>query len=176
MRITTGVANMMFHKPTFSGVTEAQRLLITHWYECRTPDGLVPRDAIDPGTVRSTLACLSIVEINETGEGRFRIAGSRLRDIFGQDVRGRQVAEIAGAYGEGYALGLLSAVERGEPVGGVMETGGRLHAWLRLPLADDYGHLTQVMCHDELIAHRRALLPTGLEGQPPRAPVPRFAA
>lgn len=164
----------MYHKPIFSGVTEAQRLLIAHWHECQTAAGLVPRDAIDPGTVRSTLACLSIVEINEVGEGRFRIAGSRLRDIFGQDVRGRQVDEIAGAHGEGYALGLLAAIERGVPVGGVIETGARLHAWLRLPLADDCGHLTQVMCHDELVPNRRALLP-GTE--PLFTPAkPRFAA
>ncbi|MDP1554448.1 MAG: PAS domain-containing protein [Hyphomonas sp.] len=162
----------MFHKPNFSGVTEAQRLLIAHWYECRTSGGLVPRDAIDPGIVRSTLACLSIVEISEIGEGRFRIAGSRLRDIFGMDVRGRRVAEIAGAHGECYALGLTSAIERGLPVGGVIETGGRLHAWLRLPVADEFGDLTMVLCHDELIASRRALLP------PSEAPEtsPRFAA
>ncbi|MBK8196834.1 MAG: PAS domain-containing protein [Acidobacteria bacterium] len=164
----------MFQKPHFSGVTEAQRLLIDHWHACRGVAGHVPRDAIDPGTVRSTLACLSIVEINETGEGRFRIAGSRLRDIFGLDVRGRPVAEIAGAHGEGYALGLLAAIERGVPVGGVMETGGRLHAWLRLPLADDYGNLTQVLCHDELVANRRALLPAA---EAPFTPAkPRFAA
>lgn len=162
----------MFSKPNFSGVTEAQRLLIAHWYACRASDGLVPRDAIDPGIVRSTLACLSVVEVDEEGEGRFRIAGSRLRDIFGMDVRGRRVAEIAGAHGECYALGLTSAVERGLPVGGVIETGGRLHAWLRLPVADDLGDLTMVICHDELIPSRRALLP------PADAPEtsPRFAA
>ena len=103
----------MLNEPNFSGVTEAQRLLITYWYGCRASDGLVPRDAIDPGIVRSTLACLSVVEVNEVGEGRFRIAGSRLRDIFGMDVRGRRIAEIAGAHGECYALGLTSAVQRG---------------------------------------------------------------
>lgn len=162
----------MFNEPNFSGVTEAQRLLITHWYGCRAPDGLVPRDAIDPGIVRSTLACLSVVEVNEEGEGRFRIAGSRLRDIFGMDVRGRRIAEIAGAHGECYALGLTSAVERGLPVGGVIETGGRLHAWLRLPVADDYGTLTMVICHDELIPSRRALLPTSDAAETS----PRFAA
>lgn len=162
----------MFHKPNFSGVTEAQRLLIAHWYACRTSEGLVPRDAIDPGIVRSTLACLSIVEIGEAGEGRFRIAGSRLRDIFGMDVRGRRVAEIAGTHGECYALGLSSALERGAPIGGVIETGQRLHAWLRLPVADDYGALTMVLCHDELIPSRRALLPV----EEHKAPTPRFAA
>lgn len=144
----------MSGKANFSGITEAQRLLINHWLDCHDASGLVPREAIDPGTVRSTLACLSIVEMDETGSGRFRIAGSRLRDIFGMDVRGRQVSEIAGTHGECYALGLAAAIERGVPVGGVMETGGRLHAWLRLPLADDAGHLTQVLCHDELIASR----------------------
>jgi len=162
----------MFNEPNFSGVTEAQRLLIAHWYACRASDGLVPRDAIDPGIVRSTLACLSVVEVNEEGEGRFRIAGSRLRDIFGMDVRGRRIAEIAGAHGECYALGLTSAVERGLPVGGVIETGGRLHAWLRLPVADDYGTLTMVICHDELIPSRRALLPTSDAAETS----PRFAA
>jgi hypothetical protein len=162
----------MLNEPNFSGVTEAQRLLITYWYGCRASDGLVPRDAIDPGIVRSTLACLSVVEVNEVGEGRFRIAGSRLRDIFGMDVRGRRIAEIAGAHGECYALGLTSAVQRGLPVGGVIETGGRLHAWLRLPVADDYGTLTMVICHDELIPSRRALLPTSDAAETS----PRFAA
>lgn len=165
----------MISKQNFSGVTEAQRLLLAHWQECRTSGGRVPRDAIDPGIVRSTLACLSIVELDESGEGRFRIAGSRLRDIFGMDVRGRRVAEIAGAHGECYALGLSSAVERGLPVGGVIETGGRLHAWLRLPLADDYDQLTQVLCHDELIAHRRELLPAKPDTARTEAK-PRFAA
>lgn len=165
----------MFNKPNFSGVTEAQRLLISHWHGCRASDGLVPRDAIDPGIVRSTLACLSVVEINEDGEGRFRIAGSRLRDIFGMDVRGRRVAEIAGAHGECYALGLSSAVERGLPVGGLIETGSRLHAWLRLPVADDFGALNMVICHDELIQSRRAALPAQAEASGPGTE-PRFAA
>lgn len=149
----------MFHKPIYSGVTEAQRLLIAHWYECRESDGHVPRDAIDAGIVRSTLANLSIVEIDEIGRGRFRIAGSHLRDLFGMDVRGLPVSEVAGTHGEGYALGLISAVQQGVPVGGVTETGNGLHVWLRLPLTDDDGALTQVLCHDERVAHRHELLP-----------------
>lgn len=149
----------MFDKHSFSGVTEAQRLLIAHWYERRTAEGFVPREAIDPGIVRTTLASLSVVEIDESGEGRFRIAGSRLRDIFGLDVRGRKVAEIAGAHGECYALGLSAALERGLPVGGLIETGERLHAWLRLPVVDEDGDLSLVICHDELISTRQALIP-----------------
>lgn len=149
----------MSNKQNFAGITEAQRLLIAHWHAVRAADGRVAREAIDPGTILPALASLSIVEVNEAGEGRFRIAGSRLRDHFGMDVRGRRVDEIAGAHGECYALGLTAALERGVPVGGIMEQGGRLHAWLRLPLADEHGDLTQVLCHDEFIAHQRDLLP-----------------
>lgn len=165
----------MFNKPNFTGVTEAQCLLIAHWHACRASDGLVARDAIDPGIVRSTLACLSVVEVDAAGEGRFRIAGSRLRDIFGMDVRGRRVAEIAGAHGDCYALGLSSAVERGLPVGGLIETGNRLHAWLRLPVADDFGDLTMIICHDELIPVRRAAAAARPEASGPGTE-PRFAA
>ncbi|MFN7179714.1 PAS domain-containing protein [Hyphomonas sp.] len=149
----------MSNQSKYAGITEAQRLLITHWHQVRDADGRVAREAIDPGTILSTLACLSIVEMDAAGEGRFRIAGSRLRDLFGMCVRGRRVAEIAGTHGECYALGLTAALERGEPVGGIMEQGGRLHAWLRLPLTDEYGHLTQVLCHDEFLAHRQQSLP-----------------
>lgn len=149
----------MSNSQFFSGLTEAQRLLIAHWHAVRAADGRVPREAIDPGTILPALASLSIVEMDEAGEGRFRIAGSRLRDLFGMDVRGRRVAEIAGTHGECYALGLNAALDRGVPVGGVIEQGGRLHAWLRLPLADENGQLTQVLCHDEFIAQRRDPLP-----------------
>ncbi|MFN7054260.1 PAS domain-containing protein [Hyphomonas sp.] len=141
----------MRHKNGFAGVTPAQQALVGYWQACRDSLGCVARDTINPGVFRSMLANISLVEIDAGGEGRFRIAGSRLRDLFGTEVRGRPVAEIAGAHGECYALGLSAAIERGEPVGGLIETGGRIHAWLRLPLAGEDGRLSQVLCHDELL-------------------------
>lgn len=147
----------MRQQNVFAGITDAQEVLIQHWQSRRDGEGRVARDNIDPGALRSALACISIVELDEAGEGRFRIAGSRLREIFGVEVRGMRLAEIAGAHGECYALGLSAALERGEPVGGVIETGGRIHAWLRLPLVGDDGQLSQVLCHDELLASRRLI-------------------
>ena len=44
------------------------------------------------------------------------------------------------------------------PVGGVIETGNRLHAWLRLPLTGADGRINQVLCHDEELASRHLLL------------------
>ena len=166
----------MRQQNVFAGVTDAQQVLIQHWQSRRDGEGRVARDNIDPGALRSALACISIVEIDEAGESRFRIAGSRLREIFGVEVRGMRLAEIAGAHGECYALGLSAALERGEPVGGVIEIGGRIHAWLRLPLAGDDGSLNQVLCHDELLPSRRMLRTNPTNDGLIQHPRPRYAA
>jgi hypothetical protein len=166
----------MRQQNVFAGITDAQEVLIQHWQSRRDGEGRVARDNIDPGALRSALACISIVEVDEAGEGRFRIAGSRLREIFGVEVRGMRLADIAGAYGECYALGLSAALERGEPVGGVIETGGRIHAWLRLPLVGDDGQLSQVLCHDELLASRRLIRSAPQDGGLIQHPRSRFAA
>lgn len=166
----------MRQQNVFAGVTDAQQVLIGHWQSRRDGEGRVAREDIDPGALRSALACVSIVEIDAAGESRFRIAGSRLREIFGQEVRGMRLAEIAGAYGDCYTLGISAALERGEPVGGVIETGGRIHAWLRLPLIGDDGQLSQVLCHDELLASRRLLRPAQSDDSLIQHPRPRFAA
>jgi hypothetical protein len=163
---------------SFRGITRDQRELIAYWHSRKGPDGLVRRAVIDPGAFRRMLASISIVAFDDTSQGRFRIAGSALRDVFGMDVRGRRVDEIAGAHGETYALGLLAALERRQPVGGVIDTGGRAHSWLRLPLAGEDGQASQVLCHDQIFTSREALLIAS--GAGPEAPVPvsspRFAA
>lgn len=148
-----GVAEMS-KKTVFSGITDSQKNLIEYWCRLRDSDGLVRRESIDPGQFRSMLASISIVEFDRSGTGRFRIAGSRLREIFGMEARGRKVADVVGANGDAYCLGLSSALDRGAPVGGLIEQNGRLHAWLRLPLAGADGQLTQVLCHDELVPAR----------------------
>jgi len=166
----------MRQQNVFAGITAAQQQLIRHWQARRTKAGLVPRESLDPGALRSMLASISIVDMGPDGVGRFRIAGSRLRDIFGMEVRGRLVSEIAGAHGDCYALGLSAALERGEPVGGLIETGGRIHVWLRLPLAGEDGRLSLVLCHDELFASRQALIPALAPEMLVQQPKPRFAA
>ncbi|MCA8901291.1 MAG: PAS domain-containing protein [Hyphomonas sp.] len=165
----------MTKQNVFGGVTAVQRQLIGYWCALQDESGVVHRDALDPGHLRSMLACISIVEFDREGRGRFRIAGSRLRDLFGFEARGRFIEDVVGEHAETYALGLSTAIDRGAPVGGVIETGGPLHAWLRLPLAGPEGHVTQVLCHDELLVSRRLLL-TPPAGAPVHARTGRFAA
>lgn len=154
----------MSNEPIFQGVTVAQRDLITYWRSLRDHSGRVLRSAIDPGEFRAVLAIISLVEIEVNGDCRFRIAGSRLRQIFGKEARGQLVSEIAGRHGDAYTLGLSAALERAAPVGGVIKDEGQLHAWLRLPLLNRDGQMTQILCLDELVSGRRAMLET-LEAQ-----------
>ena len=142
----------------FKGMTAVQRSLVDYWCRLRESDGVPRRDSVDPGHLCSMLASISIVEFDESGAGRVRIAGSRLRDLLGFEARGRRLEDVACTAAETFFLGLSSAIEREAPVGGVIESGGRLHAWLRLPLAGPDGRISQVLCHDELLASRHLLL------------------
>ncbi|MEE2920319.1 MAG: PAS domain-containing protein [Pseudomonadota bacterium] len=142
----------MTKQNVFKGVTDSQQKLIEYWCSLRDSHGYVRRDSMDPGRFCAMLASISIVEFNEEGAGRFRIAGSRLRQIFGMEARGRRIEDVLGEHGEAYCLGLAAALERRGPVGGkIRQEDGRIHAWLRLPLAGPDGRLTQVLCHDELL-------------------------
>lgn len=139
-------------KSVYKGITQAQNDLIAYWCSLRGSDGNVQRADMDPGKFRSMLANISIVEFDRSGTGRFRLTGSRLRDIIGMEGRGRRVEELVGTLGETYALGLSYALERGVPVGGSIEVDdNKVHAWLRLPLAGADGQLTQVLCLDQLL-------------------------
>ena len=166
----------MSKQMVFKGVTIAQQPLIDYWMRLRDRAGCVPRDAIDPGALRSMLASISIVQFDESGDGRFRIAGSRLRDIFGMEARGRRVADVIGENGDAFSLGLSVALERRGPVGGLIEQNDGMHAWLRLPLKDSDGQLTMVLCHDELLPSRRLVIPNGGQTGAVHNSSPRAAA
>lgn len=153
-----GVADTVTIQQAYKGVTPAQRDLIGYWRGLQDAAGFVRRADVDPGEFRSVLASTSLVEIESSGDCRFRIAGSRLRKIFGVEARGQLVSEIAGRHGDAYALGLSAALERAAPVGGVIKDEGQLHAWLRLPLLGASGQMSQVLCLDELVSGRRAML------------------
>ena len=57
----------MSKQTVFQGVTVAQQALIDYWKQLRDRAGCVPRDAIDPGAMRSMLASISIVQFDDAG-------------------------------------------------------------------------------------------------------------
>ena len=137
----------------FRGLNAAQREIITHWHNVRGPHGLPRKSDIDPGTLRAHLASISMVEVDPSGRARFRIVGTRLREILGGEMRGRWLSELEPEKAEMWTLGLTSALERGVPVGGILARTHDHHAWLRLPLDTGLGISRIVLCHDVIIGH-----------------------
>ncbi|WP_084395598.1 PAS domain-containing protein [Henriciella aquimarina] len=141
----------MYKTSGFRGLSAAQREIITHWNTVRGDRVMPDKSDIDPGTLRAHLGSISIVEIDRWGEARFRIAGTKLRQIFGGEVRGLSLKEIAPDKAEMWSLGLSASHERGEPVGGIIERRFDRHAWLRLPLHPGPGFSGLVLCHDLIL-------------------------
>ena len=140
-------------------LTDGQLKLLEYWMSHQGPCGCAPRAAINPGHVRGLLSNISIVELSKTGHATFRLAGSMLRDIVGAEARGRSVSEIQGGDLEPWCDALLTLLDSRTPVSGIrMREDGQRHVWLRLPLLDANGDLTQIMCHDELVSDRAKLL------------------
>lgn len=154
-RITTGVA-MLLESNSFSGLTSAQSDLIKHWYDSQSGFALPRREDIDPGALRSHLASLSIVEVAETGQVKFRLAGSGLRSILGKEMRGRFLSDLDQSLSDMWSLGLSSALERGRPVGGLIERHKDKHAWLRLPLRSAATGVL-ILCHDTILPKSRGV-------------------
>lgn len=145
---------MFFESNCFSGLTEAQSSIIAYWHAKRGFDGLPMRTDIDPGVLRRHLAAISIVELESSGDVRFRIAGSEVRSIFGREMRGRRLHDCNGPVADMWSLGLTAVMERGAPVGGIIEREHDCHSWLRLPLRAPTS-CGLVLCHDMVIPKSR---------------------
>lgn len=155
----TGVAEMTA-KAGFRGLNAAQREIISHWYQVKGSRAVPGKADIDPGALKAHLASISIVEVDYRGEARFRIAGSGLRRILGGEMRGRLLCELERDKADMWSLGLMAAIDRAEPVGGIISRSDDRHAWLRLPLGGS-GMTGLVLCHDVLMAHEATEEPAG---------------
>jgi hypothetical protein len=143
----------MFETTVFTGLTEAQASIVKYWQSRSVGQAMPRRDDIDPGVLRSHLAAISIVEIESDGGVRFRIAGSGLRNVLGQEMRGRRLSEVHGEAADMWSLGLTAVLERGVPVGGIIDRANDRHSWLRLPLIGLDGAQI-VLCHDVLMVKK----------------------
>lgn len=145
---------MAFMSTDFPGLTLAQAELIKHWRACCHHGSLPFREQLDPGQIRAHLSEVSIVEIHDNREARFRLVGSGLRKVFGRDMRGRKIADLEQGVLEMLSLGLERSCEEQRPVGGLIERSYDTHAWLRLPLQASE-RAVQILCHDVLIPNAR---------------------
>ena len=131
-----------------SVLTNHQNSLMSYWTSiCR--DGRLPtRRDINPVQLGGALANTSLVE--KTGwDFRFRLTGSRINALFGGDRPDELLEKIDASIEEAGTSSMELALETGRPVSGSRQVGARWHFWLRIPLLDDEGQRTLVLCLDE---------------------------
>lgn len=136
-------------------VTQGQRELFDYWQESAGQRPMPARSDLDPLKVPRLLPHLGLIDLrNGADQALFRLAGTRLRDIYGQEITGKRLDEVfSGDAADYWRRVHCRVVDRGFPAHGVVRgpAKGREHVvlfWLRLPLSEDGGRVDRILCHD----------------------------
>ena len=125
------------------------------------------RSDINPFSVPKLLPCIGLIDLTQgLGEARFRLAGTRLREVYGEEITGKRIDRVfAGACMDYWHQVHTRVAEGGVPLHGVVRgpVQGRDHIllfWLRLPLSQDGTHVDESVREvDEKPDLRRHLSP-----------------
>jgi hypothetical protein len=136
-------------------VTQGQRELFDYWLRSAGQRRMPARSDLDPLKVPRLLPHMGLIDVrNGVDHACFRLAGTRLHDIYGQEITGKGVDEVfTGASADYWRRIHARVVENGLPLHGVVRgpAQGRDHVvlfWLRLPLSEDGGRVDRILCHD----------------------------
>ena len=136
-------------------VMQGQRELFDYWLRSAGPRRMPARSDLDPLKVPRLLPYIGLIDVRDgVDEASFRLAGTRLHDIYGQEITGKRAGEIfSGEQADYWHRIHASLVANGAPLSGVVRgpAKGRDHIvlfWLRLPLSDDGGRVDRILCYD----------------------------
>ncbi len=106
------------------------------------------RSDLDPLKVPQLLPYLGLIDVrNGLDQASFRLAGTRLWDVYGQEITGKRVDDVFSGERADYWRRIHERImSLGEPLHGVVRgpAQGRDHIvlfWLRLPLSEDGGRV-----------------------------------
>ncbi len=136
-------------------VIREQRELFDYWRACAQSDTLPSRSRINPAAISSLLPGISILDAGSKPEDLiYRLAGTRLREIFGREVTGKCFFDLDFGGKRAYWLNVYrKVVEERVPMQGAIKgpVADRDHVvlfWMRLPLSDDQSTVNKILCHD----------------------------
>lgn len=136
-------------------VTLGQRELFDYWQQSAGRRRMPSRSDLDPFSVPKLLPCIGLIDVVEgLSEASFRLAGTRLRDIYGEEITGKRIDRVfAGACADYWRRVHERVVEHGSPLSGVVRgpAEGRDHIllfWMRLPLSQDGSKVDRILCYD----------------------------
>ena len=136
-------------------ILREQRDLYGYWRACAGARPVPSRYDIDPVDIPRLLPCLSILEAAKGLESlRYRLAGTRVREIYGTEITGRAVFDGALQHKREYWYSVYRRVmEEQTAMQGAVRgpVSGRDHLiliWMRLPLAGLSGAVEHVLGYD----------------------------
>jgi hypothetical protein len=113
------------------------------------------RSDLDPLRVPKLLPCIGLIDVGQgLAEAWFRLAGTRLHDIYGGELTGKRIDRVfSGRTSDYWHRVHARVVESGMPCHGVVRgpVEGRDHVvlfWLRLPLSEGGGRVDRILVHD----------------------------
>jgi hypothetical protein len=132
-----------------------QRELFDYWLRAADGRRMPARSNLDPLKVPRLLPHMGLIDLR-TGpaEAAFRLAGTRLHEIYGQEITGLRADDVFSGDAAPYWRRVHDRVaERGVPLHGVVKgpASGRDHIvlfWLRLPLSEDGEQVDRILCYD----------------------------
>ena len=138
--------------------------VLDYWDSLKNGERIPRRANFRPGRILRRLPLVSLIDVSfDASRFRFRLVGTGLRDVFGGELTGRHLDELA----LGQQLDLWHGVYRhvartGEPAQGFTpllwrDRPGVIQAWLRLPLADENGVVNVILGYDRFIPIERTL-------------------
>ncbi len=139
-------------------VLPEQQQLFDYWCEKRNRDTLPTRQQIRPAEIARLLPDISLIDIEtDPLNFRFRLAGTRVRDIYDREVTGLEIADFDGDQNRDYWTRTYAHISQsGKPAQGVVrgpsaEKEHLVQFWLRLPLAVLDNRPAMLLCHDALV-------------------------
>ncbi len=148
-----------------------QRQLFDYWLQRTRPDSLPGREDISPAEIPRLLPHISLLDVlPDDGGFRYRLAGSRLREVFEREVTGTHIrAEDATGEANYWFKAHERVVKSARPVNGAMRCArqSREHLvqfWLRLPLSCRGDGVDMILGHDVCVPVGAVDLAGGLAG------------
>ncbi len=147
-------------------ILREQRELYDYWRACAQSRAIPSRFDIDPVAIPHLLPGLSLLDAGTDLDSlRYRLAGTRVGEIYGAEITGRAVFDIGFQHKRDYWRAVYRRVidERIAMQGAVRgPAAGREHLlllWLRLPLSGLSGAVERVLGYDAAVPSSFALAP-----------------
>jgi hypothetical protein len=136
-------------------VLKGQRELFDYWLSSAGRRRMPARSDLDPLKIPRLLPDIGLIEIKGAiDDARFRLAGTRLHQVYGQEITGKPARDVFAGEQAGYWHRVHeSLVAQTAPLSGAIKgpAKDRDHIvlfWLRLPLSEDGRRVDRILCYD----------------------------